>query len=147
MLNPIKKIRNFIFEKNWRQNLASNYHFNTKIADFLVSISRNFSSDMFKILTCDRNNKFPHFCFSTRHLFWVKYSLTDSFKRVYKIAFQKKIIKNFKHFVKNEIIKKLLFYRQNFAIYPFFCSACTIRAIDRFENPKTGKKKYLKAGC
>ena len=61
----------------------------------------NYSSDMLKILRCDRNNKFPHFCFSTRHLFWVKYSFKDFFKGSIRLLFKKKYSRISSIFFKN----------------------------------------------
>ena len=49
--------------------------------NFRIILIRNYASDLFKILRCDRKNIFPHFCFSTYLILSKKY-FRGFFKRL-----------------------------------------------------------------
>ena len=94
-LVPLKVVFNV-----WRFKSALNW--NRFFADLRRGLNLlNSDSDLLKILRCNRNNIFPHVCFST-HLILSKNSFADFFMR-WPIKIKNSKISN--NFVKNEITK------------------------------------------
>ena len=80
---------------------------------------QNYSSYLFKISRCDRNNIFPHFCFSTYLILSKKY-FRGFFKRLpIKVFFEISYI-----FVKNQITKNCCNIGKISLLTLFFDSPC-----------------------
>ena len=85
-----------------------------------IARAYNYSSNLFKISRCDRNNIFPH-CFLLIK-FWVKNIFVDLLDCLINQKFHK-------YFVKNEITKKMLYFMQDFAIHTSLLSPYTVHIL------------------